>query len=353
VFDNVIYFPSIDVPARSWFTQMLLYWDTIGTIVPKQYAEDPSYLHPYTLGLASSGLVTRLVPNDEMWRDQKIQWLDLLSSFRSLMATSAMHASRRTNVRRDGVRIHVDKLGHDLASELRDLGLAKYDDGGTDDTSWYVVERWAAQRLMIFIAEGLAKTYPGGMMPITDNEDYLDVYTGQDIVDASYALNSMELRRVVLQNILPVPDGRIEPLDLADFKKKHRDQLYRFRDAIETDLVLALREDNESLRNRLVETTKRKFEGQIQDITKKMEERHWPKVVLAGLAVAGAGSAFIAAAAVGDPVTATCTALSIPAAVISASNERSRPAEYLKAPMAYAALVKQRQPKRGPEETSL
>ncbi len=35
--NNVLYFPYISVPSSVWFTRMLLYWDKVGSIVPRDY----------------------------------------------------------------------------------------------------------------------------------------------------------------------------------------------------------------------------------------------------------------------------------------------------------------------------
>ena len=60
--DNVIYFPSIDVPETPWFTQALLYWDSVGTIVPSAYDKDRSYLRPYTQDLLNRACSGRSCP---------------------------------------------------------------------------------------------------------------------------------------------------------------------------------------------------------------------------------------------------------------------------------------------------
>jgi hypothetical protein len=54
--DSVLYFPSTRVPETGWFTRVLLYWDSVGTIVPAEYLDDPLFLRPYTAGLKDHGL---------------------------------------------------------------------------------------------------------------------------------------------------------------------------------------------------------------------------------------------------------------------------------------------------------
>lgn len=62
LFKNVLYFPYIRVPESQWLSQMLLYWDNVGTIVASEYIAEPDRLGPYTLELVRLELVTQVIP---------------------------------------------------------------------------------------------------------------------------------------------------------------------------------------------------------------------------------------------------------------------------------------------------
>lgn len=46
--DNALCFPYIDVRYDAWLGQLLLYWDSVGTIVPEDYLLNPANLEPHT-----------------------------------------------------------------------------------------------------------------------------------------------------------------------------------------------------------------------------------------------------------------------------------------------------------------
>jgi hypothetical protein len=60
--DNVIYFPYIRVPKSRWFTQVLLYWDQIGSIVPTGYVNNRGLLGRYMHELVKYELVRQIRP---------------------------------------------------------------------------------------------------------------------------------------------------------------------------------------------------------------------------------------------------------------------------------------------------
>jgi hypothetical protein len=53
--DKVLYFPYIRVPDSEWFTQVLLYWDEVGSIVPYEYVYSPEKLGPHMRELVQLG----------------------------------------------------------------------------------------------------------------------------------------------------------------------------------------------------------------------------------------------------------------------------------------------------------
>src|SRR5439155_7516934 len=55
-------FPYIRVPRSVWLTQVLLYWDQVGSIVPYEYINKPEELGPYMQQLLMEELVVQIQP---------------------------------------------------------------------------------------------------------------------------------------------------------------------------------------------------------------------------------------------------------------------------------------------------
>ena len=60
--NKVLYFPYINVPQNKWFTQILLYWDEIGTILPSQNNHEPILLDDHMRELIDARLVRPIDP---------------------------------------------------------------------------------------------------------------------------------------------------------------------------------------------------------------------------------------------------------------------------------------------------
>src|SRR5438094_889153 len=65
---KVLYYPYIEVPRGSWFTQLLLYWDRVGAIVPYEFIQEPEKLGPYMVGLLREDLVEQVIPGMYLWQ---------------------------------------------------------------------------------------------------------------------------------------------------------------------------------------------------------------------------------------------------------------------------------------------
>src|SRR5262249_48314870 len=77
--DRVLYFPYINVPRSEWFTRVLLYWDSIGCILPEESqpyerGRVRQHHHPdrsweFTQELLSEGLLEPIYPDQAFGRD--------------------------------------------------------------------------------------------------------------------------------------------------------------------------------------------------------------------------------------------------------------------------------------------
>ena len=117
---NVLYYPFIRVPQTQWFTRVLLYWDTVGSIVPYEYTRNPELLGPHMQSLLTEGLVRQVIPREHLYSvgnfaEPFLQFAD--SHRRGLHLTETELRNRQTS------RIHIEKLDN-IGEELCRMGLA-------------------------------------------------------------------------------------------------------------------------------------------------------------------------------------------------------------------------------------
>ena len=140
---GALYFPYISTPDDAWFTRVLLYWDTVGTLVPGGLEEDPKFISPQMAALREENLLQLVSPAFD---------LATVPNFRDAFA-EYLEADEIVRSRRDNAelmrftKVHVFKLG-DVAEYLIDQKLARCRDGpGWERCSWRISPRpWARCR---------------------------------------------------------------------------------------------------------------------------------------------------------------------------------------------------------------
>ncbi len=246
--DKVLYFPYIAVPEDVWFTQVLLYWDEIGTIVPRSVLDQPDLLGSYTAGLIRERLLSpidpgryldqlphselvqeflRVVEEDPVLRNLKDQLPDLRTDGREFERLPGTDVVPRRALGRSppGTSfVHVDKAGHPLMDELVEKKLAQHVAGPEFDR-WFLVEERTASLFMAYLASLLGAMEEVGMDPMTDEIralnafSYLGMGLPNEPVEAQGALAEADrLQLEIVRDILPAPLTPVDPADLADFK---------------------------------------------------------------------------------------------------------------------------------------
>jgi len=61
---KALYYPYINLPKKEWTFKTLLYWDSMLSIVPSSYIQNPNNLDPFMLDLVREGLVEQIFPID-------------------------------------------------------------------------------------------------------------------------------------------------------------------------------------------------------------------------------------------------------------------------------------------------
>jgi hypothetical protein len=278
---QALYFPYIRVPEAGWFTRILLYWDSVGTIVPRSLTGSDSVIGAYTSDLMDANLVRQVWPENYIFAidgfaDCFFEVIDGNQEIRGLRE-QALHE-------RTVGQIHEEKFTDEVFAGLKQRGLAER----SNDYGWWNVESRTAGVYMAYLAATLGGLEELGMDPVSDSTN-LFVSTLETPVARAEAL-----RLGVLDAILPGPEEPVAVDELVRFKERHADPLKAFRTQIETELLrIALIEDDEA-RTREKKLTEDRLRQEIEEIAAAMRERRWPKILfgtIAGLAAVGATGA--------------------------------------------------------------
>jgi hypothetical protein len=327
--DGVIYYPYISVPESAWFTRAVLYWDTVGTIVPDQWTYTPERLGEYTRELVQRGIVTQLLPS----------YADL-TGFAQRFAgyVDALHPDEISHRRADfsaGLteQIHRDKGPEDVFLHLQDIGLC------TRHHDWWRVERNTSSDYMAGLA--LALSVPGSnivqldpssrnssampeknhMVPITDQAHSLLPLLMGTVEVPHLALRERaegqnmigRVQAMVLEELFPGPVIAVSPEELERFRDQHSGLLSEFRRNVEqrTDEIFNL--TTAWQRRRALDRLESEFKDAIREVEAYMSESRFGKIArspwtaLIGLipGLDRATAAVKVAADLGDPAPGT------------------------------------------------
>lgn len=298
--ERVLYFPNIRVPESAWFTRMLLYWDTIGTIVPMEFINEPERLGEHTQSLMREGLVQPIIPSRHTYALPRFD--EGFTDYLETLGEAELERRRAALAAGDTTRLHVEKVGT-LERVLHDyrLGVPR---GGGAYTPWYTVERSTAADFMAYLAACLGRIEELGAFPVTDREEcwqpLLRKVQGPAAgggpgaaanargaaanprgapVPVEHGEELTELRVEVLEEILPGPRRPLTAGEIATFKRSHRDELFEFRLAVERELVRAAAIDRPDLRRRQLELFRQEVDEQVRAIERRIDEAGWGEVV--------------------------------------------------------------------------
>lgn len=330
---NVIYFPYIRVPKDQWFTQVLLYWDQIGSIVPMDYIREPTALGKYMQNLVTEGLVKQIIPVEFIYDIPNFTgaFLEYVDSPEYPVSKNVIE---KNNL--ETFNVHMEKLGS-IGDELAKRGLAR-----SKDWPWYNIEAFTANQFMAYLAASLGKLPRINSVPITDSSQNLFSFSPQQ---QEGRLNSEidEMRTIVLKNILPSPESSIEPSKLAKFKGDHKRELIRFRNKVESFLINAASIDNLYLRSKSIEQFIIETNDDVKDLTERMKSAGWKKITFGRfLAYSTVGLSLTKAFISGEIIGAVAAAFGVGSQIYTTIRD-SRKTDVLKGKYAaYAVLAKKK-----------
>lgn len=264
---TILYYPTISIPTGSWLRQALLYWDEIGSIVPKEWDNKALIpLGPDLEFLQNEGEFRPFNPQDLIMRDrgwEELQELEI--EFRSIVESSLFQNLINTKEIVFTSHVHRDKVSGELFNEfLEPRGLATFIER---DHDWYLFEKNTALLYMSLLAKYLSDIDIQSTVAGTDRIEY------QNLI---YAISSKNIGIACLdtrfRNALPIPRDDISLSDIVKFKHNRRLELLNFRNLL-NDFQSKLSNSNDIREvNEIIVDFKEKLEKGISNISDLMQD---------------------------------------------------------------------------------
>jgi hypothetical protein len=218
---TILYYPTIDIPNTDWLRRVLLYWDEIGSIVPRNYAGENSIeFSPEVAFLYDEGVFRpfdplMLIRQPELHTNFEEELFSILESdqFRKLMMNSQKAKKSQ---------IHRDKVSDMLFERLIGLGLASR--GRSRD--WLHFENTTAHVYISLLAKYLSQADTQVTIPGTDRDIF------QNLLYRSPEESGIAGISFSLLNSLPMPREDVSFEAIIDFKNENEMDLLRFRKQI-------------------------------------------------------------------------------------------------------------------------
>jgi hypothetical protein len=288
--ENLLYYPYINLPRTDWTIRTLLYYQSIGSIVPQEYFYNPDGKYePFMLQLMQASLVKPINPMDVLDRPWEVTkpFIEHISKNKEKIE-KAQHRFRQGkfgSIHSDKfrtARIHADKFDENIFYSLQQLGLAEPGQG-----QWYSVETKTADQLMKFLATLIG--FKTNRLPTTD-------YIRPRFYKPTF-ITQQKKRETILTRLIPFP----EQLDLNKvlrFKETHHGILEAFRNRVEIIVLDPSIEEGTQLFDEKVQ----ELEIRKQELSAKMNESQLGNIIFGtvcgiigafqGLATANTTSAF-------------------------------------------------------------
>jgi hypothetical protein len=318
-FSQAIYYPWIDISDEAWLKTSLLYWDSIRTIVPESI--DTPYSSDTARALQDTGFLVPLRVHSGMEEVEELT-ADVLTHLNTNAGMELLLGGTQ-GARYD---IHEEKLPYGLGrladihpekfpNEIRRL-LSKMASPSSRGHEWLEVDERFALFYMTLLANQLAERVGAALLtplPIAERvaiEARMDAQLNGIIPHGRHGARwwreyeAFGLRRrmprtlapgllsqLAIQRIAVAEDTPID--DLLEFKRRHHDELTRFRVKIE-ELASAVGSDlpAEALRQRVADLHANEVEPAVIDLKKALDGRRirWLSEGLLKIAFLSVGS---------------------------------------------------------------
>ena len=261
---SILYYPTISIRNPGWVRRVILYWDQIGSIVPRELdglvrqSEDICVLRKL-------GIFRTYHPEDSVHHCD-----ELSREFLALVQTPKFQlAVKQTPGRINRFRIYHTKISKPLAEDLMEGGYA------TLDGNWMYLDRSYALLYMALLAKYLADDDRNALTtPGTDFRAYLDLNFSSD--DKSRARTGISF---ALRNVLPTPREDVPIETIIKFKSKRQLELLKFRQVIYEyqDRLKQIQEQAEALE--LIDHFASKIQIEVTELDRLFADAKMPFVL--------------------------------------------------------------------------
>lgn len=275
--DDLLYFPYINMPQSNWTAISILYWDSVGAIIPNLYKDHPNRLERNMRELVENELVRQVFPYEYVYQIPNFD-----QAFIEL--TEALDFDLKTRQRAFGQGItsllHVQKFSDRLLNELVEKRLAQ-----RVNWEWYMVEQYTARMFMTYLATVISKA--DGLTPATDSTRNMDMR----LSTSRFPYYRLATRNQFINDLIPYP-VIANPLELRHFKDRHGGQLKTFRNRLEQIIVEVTAIHEKEPRQRLYHLKLQEINQQREEIYARLVESRLGKITFGtvfGLIAAGIG----------------------------------------------------------------
>lgn len=232
---TLLYYPSINIPDRSWIVNSILYTDKISTILPFTSIEDDR-ISEEIKQLYSEGVYQPLFIENELKSNEYVlKGLNAFeSSFIETINSSEFNTFKTDYLEKKGIKledslIYNNKITENIRDYLLQSNLLEY--SNKDEV---FVDRFASVYYLCKLAHFLSEAREDNIIPCTDNMSFEEICFKPDTrVRDRYAL------RIILSEILYTIPKETPISTIMKFKRKRKDEFLEFNIEL-TDIITRL-----------------------------------------------------------------------------------------------------------------
>jgi len=218
---TLLYYPTIVIRNDQWIRQSILYWDSIGSIVP--HGMEGSLHESYDIEiLQREGLYRIYRPDDYVQKSENLarEFDEFVAD--ELLVNSLPWGAPGQEYRQRRGWVYESKMYPEIISKLVDRSIAKRK-GNKVEMPYRV-----AVMYMSLLAKHMANDDTEAITtPSTDDDTNIRfLYPNHE--DG----NRISVANILLHNVLPVPIKNVQVAEIIKFKTKRKDELTNFREII-------------------------------------------------------------------------------------------------------------------------
>ena len=277
IMDKLLYYPYINLPKTDWTVRALMYYESVGSIVPYEYFNNPDGNYdPFMLELVRNELVIPIDPMREINNIDK-SFKPFMDYLQSTEFEVELHKrkfrtgeiGRLHNDKFKSTSIHSDKFDGEIFYKLEQLGLAKIN---RNNYPWVAVELFTARIMMVYLATILADKLK--MRPTTDTIPIQYSAIGR----YHESIEQQTKHQRILEELIPFPQ-EINLSKLRKFKESNHESLESFRNAIE----LIILDDSIHERSDLFKEKVKELRIRKRELSERMNESRLGGIILGSI----------------------------------------------------------------------